>query len=160
MTVTPTIDEGYAFIFANCTSSTNPLDLFTSLGKSTAFSLDMENYLFENHLFFIIRSIYKENANSTIACNGTIIDTDNRFPWNLQKFRLQLQIFNNCAKNTKKTKKIKSSFFRWLNKRNNLYMNRIVGGSLGLSGHGIYSIATPWTDVNFGNNPFLFFRFW
>ncbi|CAG8578430.1 18203_t:CDS:2 [Rhizophagus irregularis] len=88
MTVTPTIDEGYAFIFANCTSSTNPLDLFTSLGKSTAFSLDMENYLFENHLFFIIRSIYKENANSTIACNGTIIDTDNRFPWNLQKFRL------------------------------------------------------------------------
>lgn len=84
MTVTPTIDEGYAFIFANSTSSTNPLDLFTPLGKSTAFSLDMENYLSENHLFFIIRSIYKENANSTIACNGTIIDTDNRFPWNLQ----------------------------------------------------------------------------
>ncbi|PKY58513.1 hypothetical protein RhiirA4_449297, partial [Rhizophagus irregularis] len=42
----------------------------------------------------------------------------------------------------------------------------ILGGSLALSRHGIYSTATPWTDVNFvddqflrtlGNTPFLFF---
>ncbi|CAG8592526.1 4326_t:CDS:2 [Rhizophagus irregularis] len=39
--------------------------------------------------------------------------------------------------------------------RNNLYTNRIVGGSLDLSRRGIYSTATSWTDVNFVDDQFL-----
>ncbi|PKB95745.1 hypothetical protein RhiirA5_507188, partial [Rhizophagus irregularis] len=31
----------------------------------------------------------------------------------------------------------------------------ILGGSLALSRHGIYSTATPWTDVNFVDDQFL-----
>ncbi|PKC55835.1 hypothetical protein RhiirA1_542347 [Rhizophagus irregularis] len=31
----------------------------------------------------------------------------------------------------------------------------MLGGSLALSRHGIYSTATPWTDVNFVDDQFL-----